>query len=209
MTQRDPAIALLILAKAPEAGFAKTRLIPALGAHTAAELARRLLDHTVEQALQTEAFCHRELCVTPCAQHHAFTPYDGRLALTTQTQGELGSRMHLAFERILQHHDGAILIGTDAPALRAEHLDQAAHDLQQYDAVFVPALDGGYALIGLKQAWSHLFADITWSSAAVMQQTRERLCSLGLRWHEYPAVADIDRAQDLAHLPEHFLQEQP
>ena len=43
--------ALIVFAKAPVAGLAKTRLIPALGAAGAAALAERLLAHAVDAAM--------------------------------------------------------------------------------------------------------------------------------------------------------------
>ena len=55
---------IVIFAKAPVAGLAKTRLIPALGAETAARLARRMLLHTLQEA-SAAAVGPVELCVTP------------------------------------------------------------------------------------------------------------------------------------------------
>ena len=55
---------IVIFAKAPRAGYAKTRLIPALGADGAARLARRMLTHMVNQALDA-GVGPTELCMTP------------------------------------------------------------------------------------------------------------------------------------------------
>src|SRR5690606_656533 len=77
--------AILIFAKAPRAGLAKTRLIPALGPEGAAQLAGRMLEHAVQQAMETGVE-HIELCVTPDASHPAFQAlaqqHDGRLAFS-------------------------------------------------------------------------------------------------------------------------------
>jgi hypothetical protein len=67
--------------------------------------------------------------------------------------------------------------------------------------VFVPALDGGYALVGLTRPAPALFMGMTWSTSQVMARTRERARQAGLHWAELPAVADIDEPDDLLHLP--------
>ncbi len=194
--------ALIVLAKAPVAGLAKTRLIPALGAAGAAALAERLLDHAVAQGMAA-GFEAVELCVTPDGGHPAFQRLAAAhgLALTMQGDGDLGARMQRALARALGGHARALLIGTDAPGLDALRLRQAARALDGHDAVFVPALDGGYALVGLRRPAPTLFADIAWSTATVMAATRERATAAGLRVAELPPVADIDQAADLRHLP--------
>ena len=209
MTPKPLKAALIIMAKAPEAGLAKTRLIPALGPEGAAHLAARLLRHTVQTAMNAKTFSYRELCVTPHVQHPVFdelkSSWPGQaLTLTAQQDGDLGARMRHAFERVLLDHDVAIMLGTDSPDLTAEVLDQSVRELDRHDAVFVPALDGGYALIGLRQVIPTLFADMPWSSDAVMNLTRGRLRESGLSWYEHPPVADIDEPRDLTHLPAWF-----
>ena len=63
-----------------------------------------------------------------------------------------------------------------------------------------PTEDGGYHLIALRHVQAALFAGIDWSTPLVMQQTRERMRALKLRWHELPMRWDIDRPEDLARL---------
>jgi glycosyltransferase A (GT-A) superfamily protein (DUF2064 family) len=105
----------------------------------------------------------------------------------------------------LDQHDRAILIGTDAPCLDASMLQAAALALASHDAVFVPALDGGYVLVGLTQAQPEIFADIPWSTAHVMAETRIRARRAGLQWLELEPVADVDEPRDLEHLPPGWL----
>ena len=113
--------------------------------------------------------------------------------------------MHRALARRLKGRQQVLLIGTDAPALDAATLQDAARALAGHDAVFVPALDGGYALVGLARPGPGLFADVAWSTSRVMEQTRERALDAGVRWVELPAVADIDEPRDLVHLPAAWL----
>ncbi|MEO3690416.1 TIGR04282 family arsenosugar biosynthesis glycosyltransferase [Roseateles paludis] len=196
---------ITILAKAPVAGFAKTRLIPALGPAGAAAVAMQLLDHTVTEALAA-GLGEVRLLGAPDATHPAFKGYAASLRLGAQSSGDLGLRMHTALSDALATHPLALLVGTDAPALDRSLLRSAAKALLRHDAVFVPALDGGYALVGLRgRSWPELFEGMTWSTDRVMADTRARLQRLGLRWHELPAVSDIDEPTDLAHLPEGWL----
>jgi rSAM/selenodomain-associated transferase 1 len=194
--------AVTVFAKAPIAGQAKTRLIPALGAEGAAALAGRLLVRAVEAAAAA-GFETVELCVTPDSGHPLFLQLRQAhgLQLTFQGDGDLGDRMQRASARALQAHQRVLLMGSDLPGLDAAVLRQADTALADHDAVFVPALDGGYGLVGLRAPAPTLFERMVWSRADVMTRTRERAREAGLRLAELPAVADIDEPDDLRHLP--------
>ena len=197
---------VIVMAKAPVPGFAKTRLIPALGAEGAATIAHRLLDRAVEQALAAD-LGGVDLCCAPDSRHAAFARLGGlsRVELSEQADGDLGARMAHAFERWLARAPQVLMMGTDAPALDAALLRHAARALEHTDAVFVPAHDGGYALVGLRRPAPSMFDAMAWSTSTVMARTRERLAAAGLRYAELPAVADIDNAADLVHLPRGWL----
>lgn len=202
-----PRFHLTVLAKAPVPGRAKTRLIPALGEDGAAALAERLLDLALDQALAA-GFDTVELCVTPDADHPAVQRQAARpgLRLSLQGEGDLGARMARALDRALAGGAaGALLIGTDAPALDAARLRAAAQALAQADAVTVPAHDGGYALIGLRRPAPALFEGMAWSTAGVLAATRARAAAAGLRLAELAPLHDIDEPADLVHLPPGWL----
>ena len=191
-------IGIALMAKAPLPGLAKTRLAPQLGAAGAAALAERLLDHAVAQAVAAAPGAVT-LWTAPDDQHPAFLRQQARhgVALRVQPAGDLGVRMLAVFTAAAP----LLLMGTDAPALDAAMLRAAAAALQDHDAVFVPALDGGYALIGLQRQQPLLFTDMPWSTPQVMALTRQRLAAAGLRHAELPPVPDIDEPADLVHLP--------
>ena len=91
-----------------------------------------------------------------------------------------------------------LLIGSDCPALTLDHLRTAADVLRdRAPAVVIPAEDGGYALIGLRTPEPALFSDMPWSTPLVMNETRRRLRTLGLTWHEPVTLWDVDLPQDL------------
>jgi uncharacterized protein len=198
--------AVIVFAKAPVPGLAKTRLAPALGAAGAAALAERMLHHALAQAVAADVG-PVELCAAPDASHPALQAAAAAVGagLTEQGTGDLGLRMHRALARSLTRHGRALLIGTDAPALSAIVLRQASSALHDHDAVFVPALDGGYALVGQRRTDPRWFSDMAWSHDRVMEETRKRLRAAGVRWRELPAVADIDEPLDLVHLPSGWL----
>lgn len=200
--------AIIVFAKAPVPGQVKTRLTPALGAAGAAALAERMLHHALAQA-SSAAIGPVELCAAPDAAHSSLLAAAAACgaSLSEQGPGDLGARMHRALARVLLSHDRALLMGTDAPSLNAAVLRQAARALEANDAVFVPALDGGYALVGQRVAQAPWFLNMTWSHARVMADTRERLLAAGVRWVELPPVADIDEPADLALLPPAWLSE--
>jgi hypothetical protein len=199
--------AIIVFAKAPVAGHAKTRLIPALGAQGAAALAERMMHAALAHAVQAQ-LGPVELCVTPDRTHAAFTAAAQRhgVAITEQGDGDLGQRMSRAFERVLRSQPQALLIGTDAPGLDAAYLRAATQALRDADAVFGPAADGGYTLVGLKQPVPALFLQMRWSHDQVMSHTRVRLAQAGLRHVELPVLHDVDEPADLAHLAAHGIQ---
>ncbi len=190
---------LIVMAKAPVPGFAKTRLIPALGADGAARLAQRLLEHTMLQA-RAAGFDTVTIACAPDTTHAAFASQAG-VARVAQGHGDLGMRMQHQFTRAFDGGAGrVVMIGTDAPALDAAALRRAAQALADTDAVFVPAADGGYALIGLARMLPTLFGDMPWSTCAVMATTRQRLARAAIAHTELPTVHDVDEPADLVHL---------
>ena len=200
---------VIVMAKAPHPGFAKTRLIPALGAQGAALLAQRLLKHALTQAAAA-GLGDVDLCCAPDADDALFAPWSGSdIRFSDQGTGDLGQRMSNAFARWLPQTGQALLMGTDCPGISADVLRLAASALGQTDAVFIPALDGGYALIGLRGCditrFTAIFNDMQWSHPGVMATTRQRLAGAGLAHHELPALPDIDEPADLQHLPPGWL----
>lgn len=199
---------ILIFAKAPVRGFAKTRLIPALGAQGAADLARRLLLHCVDQAVKAHVGTV-ELCVTPdpdqeCWQALALPDV---VVWSSQGQGDLGERMARATARTINRGESAILIGTDCPALSALNLLHASQLLQRKDVVMTPTFDGGYALLGLNHYDDSVFHQMQWSVDTVAQETIRRIATLGWTLHQQATSHDIDIPDDLQHVPPNWRAE--
>ncbi len=203
-TDPVPRIGIAVLAKAPIAGLAKTRLISDLGAEGAAALQAWLLQRTVRTALAAGVGPVSLWC-TPDSRHAAFQACRelGQVDLYRQPDGDLGQRMHVAIAES-PTPDGTLVIGTDCPVLTPTLLRQAAAALAGHEASLIPAEDGGYVLIGLCRAAPQVFADVAWSSERVLDQTRARLREVGWRWAEFAPLWDVDRSNDLEHLATMF-----
>jgi hypothetical protein len=64
------------------------------------------------------------------------------------------------------------------------------------EVVVIPAEDGGYVLIAMRQAYEFLFDGVNWGSEEVMQQTRDKLDEKGVPFVELASSWDIDRLED-------------
>lgn len=184
---------ILVFARAPLPGKAKTRLEPRLGAWGAARLQARFTRQALCTALA--ARCGTvELHGT--RRHTLLVEYARRLGVRFRLQRgrDLGARMHHA----LSLARGAILIGTDCPELRPADLQRAARLLRgPAEVVIAPARDGGYVLIGARRVSPELFAGIEWGGPRVYSDTLQRLERLPYRWRALREMRDIDRPADL------------
>ena len=199
-----PIARLQIFAKPPVVGLVKTRLASAIGDDAALAVYRDLLLRT----LRTAAVARRagvvsdvELWAAPEAPPGALASWgeQHRFTLRTQRGADLGERMAHAARSALADGVPALIIGTDAPDLDIEYLARASAALQVDDAIVGPAEDGGYVLVGLARELP-IFGDMPWSTAQVLERTRERLRVAGARWSELPTSWDVDTAEDYARL---------
>ncbi|OLP17396.1 hypothetical protein BST81_16505 [Leptolyngbya sp. 'hensonii'] len=192
---------LIIFTRYPEAGKAKTRLIPAIGPQGAADLHRQLTEQTLATARTFQQ--QHPLTITV-----AYTGGDEPLMRTwlgpdlnyqQQSQGNLGDRMADAFRVAFATGAGKVVImGTDCPAVTVQHLTKAFQFLAEQDLVLGPAIDGGYYLIGLRTPMPELFQGISWSTEQVLAQTLTIGASLHLTMTLLPPLQDIDQPTDLA-----------
>lgn len=205
MAAADPGtICIIVLARAPQPGAVKTRLIPLLGAEGAAALHVRLVKHTLA-TVRKAALGAVELHCAPDCDDDFFRFCSNRYGvhLVAQRDGDLGARMAAAVSAALAVHARVLLIGSDCPALTARHLRQANQALLDgAPAVLVPADDGGYVLLGLTRSDKRLFEGIAWGSDTVFADTRARLRALGWRSHELETLWDVDRPEDYQRLVE-------
>jgi len=196
-------VSIAILARAPIPGFAKARLIPAIGAHAAAVLQERLTGRTVATALAA-GIGPVTLCCEPDATHDSFLKMVARMKITLrpQPQGDLGARMLAA---VADSAGPALVIGTDCPALTEAHLRSAASAMREgNDVVLIPAENGGYVLVGMRKAQPTLFSNIAWVKSTVLADMRTRIVEQRLMLVERPPLWDVDTEIDLARLEREF-----
>ena len=191
---------LVVFVKAPRPGGVKTRLAQTLGADAACAAYRQLVETLLTHLAPLPSV---ELCFTPADASADINPWlRADWTACPQASGDLGARLHAAFtEHFLADAEHVVIIGSDCPAVTATDIEDAWVALAGHDVVLGPALDGGYALIGLRCAAPTLFSEMAWSTASVMADTRQRLAAAGLRHVELPPLADIDEPADLVHLP--------
>ena len=196
---------IILFAKFPAQGMAKTRLQPALGIEGAAQMAHKLLLHSIEQAVATGFTV--ELCVSPAPTHPCWQALNlpDSLQWSAQAEGDLGLRMLTASQQALACFEQVILIGTDCPSLTTIRIRQAAQQLETQDSVMIPAFDGGYVLFGFKQVAARLFSTIEWSTASVAKVTQQRLAELSWSVALLAPLPDIDEPEDLCYLPNGWL----
>lgn len=192
---------IIIFAKFPAQGMAKTRLQPALGVAGAAQIARKLLLHSIEQAIATGLTV--ELCVSPAPNDPCWQTLNlpQSVQWSAQAESDLGVRMLTASQQALATFKQVILIGTDCPSLSTSQIQRAVRQLETFDSVMIPALDGGYVLFGFKQACASLFSNIEWSTASVATVTQQRIKALNWSLALLEPLNDIDEPADLKYLP--------
>jgi uncharacterized protein len=188
------ALRLVLFARYPKAGAAKTRLIPALGPEGAAAVHRQLTERTL--GVLRECDCPVELHYTG-ADEAAFRDWLGNgFALVPQAEGDLTDRLMAALNPA-----PVIFLGADTPDLSVHHVAQAVTALDTHPVVLGPADDGGYYLIGMKQPMPELLTNMPWSTDQVLPETRRRLTTQGVTPALLETLHDCDRPGDLPHWP--------
>ena len=190
-------IALLLFGKRPAPGRVKTRLARALGDEGAAALAAAFL----RDASRRYAAVPGTVPVLAADEPgDPFWPetFPPPWRIEDQGSGDLGRRLHRAFERELGTYPRAAAIGSDHPALPARDLERF---LGEENAVW-PTRDGGYAAILLSRpaVRARLFETIDWSTDRVLAQTLARATECGLTLTEWAPTDDVDEEADVVRL---------
>ena len=195
-------VRIIIFTKAAQAGFTKTRLIHVLGKQGTANLAKKMLIHTLNQSLEA-GVGPVEMCVTPSPSDPIWQEFTilGEFEYSDQGTGDLGERLSRVTQRVIDRGESLLLIGTDCTQLTATHLQRAKEGLHNFDSILIPATDGGYVLFGLNFFHASLFESIKWSTDTVYAETTERLDTLGRTTKIFPSMNDIDEPKDLKFLP--------
>lgn len=185
---------LVVMAKSPVAGRVKRRLARDIGDVAAIRFYRGILARTVLR-LGADPRWRTYLAVTPdTAMAASCWPSLGNVMRIPQGAGDLGARMQALFDGLPP--GPVIIVGSDIPAIRSSHIAGAFKLLAGSDAVFGPAPDGGYWLVGLKRSPRRLvpFAGVPWSTDKALAATLANLCGKNVAFA--PRLSDVDTKED-------------
>ncbi len=182
---------VIVFARVPRLGTVKQRLAAGIGARAAlrfhaATLARLL------RALRRDGRFRVVLARTPDRGRAA---WPARVAVRPQGGGDLGARMHRAFAA--HSRCRVALVGCDIPALGVADVAACFRALGSAEAVFGPATDGGYWLVGMGvRRPAAPFRGVRWSSEHALGDTVARFAGRGVAMLR--ELRDVDTAADLA-----------
>lgn len=191
---------LVVFVRYPTPGSVKTRLAATLGEESAA----RLYDAFVRDLVGRFSGARFGVRWAVAPPDPGFA---GRFGVSpgsccVQSGDDLGARMGSAFEQHLAGRgDRCVLIGSDAPQLGVERIEEAFARLDEADLVLGPAEDGGYYLIAMKRPFD-VFSDIMWSVGSVFEETEKRAAKMGLEVAHLARDFDVDRIEDVERLRE-------
>jgi uncharacterized protein len=193
---------LILFARFPEPGKVKTRLIPSLGAEGAAREHRLMVEHALTQARAWRVLSGGRLCLAASGgSRWAWRAWLGNdFEFAAQSGEDLGERMHRAADRARRRGaQSVVIVGSDIPGLKPQHMRDAFKLLRKKDLVLGPASDGGYYLVGWKRAAPELFAGVAWGTGRARAQTKTN--ARRLRWStaELALLPDVDSPRDLKH----------
>ena len=179
---------VIVFARTPRLGAVKRRLARGIGAMAALRFYRAQLAATLRAARDP-----RWQLVLAATPDRAGARWPAQVPRQPQGQGDLGARML----RALSRHRRAVLVGSDIPGLSRADLAAAFRALGRADAVFGPAEDGGYWLVGFgPRRPAHPFADVRWSTRHALADTLANFA--GRRVALLRRLRDVDTAADLA-----------
>jgi uncharacterized protein len=201
---------LVVFTRYPEPGKSKTRLIPALGPEGAADLHRKMCEHTLSWArrMRSRSEVSVEFHIDGEGKDRFRKWLGDEVLYRPQGKGSLGARMNRSFQDSFRAGMAkVVIVGTDCPGLCGGLVQEAFLALEENDLVLGPANDGGYYLIGLRKPAEELFKGIPWGTEQVLPRTLRVAQSLGLRTFLLGPLGDVDRPEDL-HLWEEAMKSQ-
>jgi rSAM/selenodomain-associated transferase 1 len=188
---------LIVYAKRPLPGYAKTRLGADIGAEQAAGVYARLLYTYLLDLLNAVADVHIELSVASPTDVPLFEAAFPELMVHPQIEGDLGQRMAGSFAQAFAAGARAVVLtGSDIPGLNGQIVQAAFRALEREPAVVGPVSDGGYYLIGMRAPGAPLFDDIDWGTERVLEQTEALARARGVKLAYIAEQFDVDTVED-------------
>jgi rSAM/selenodomain-associated transferase 1 len=162
---------LVVFLRAPRLGRVKSRLAAGIGAVAALGFHRHASARLLRVMIRDRRW-RVHIALTPDSAARGKRPWPVHAEWRGQGGGDLGRRMARLFQTLPP--GSAVLIGSDIPGVTPAHVATAFRALGRSDAVFGPALDGGYWLVGLRRrprVPRRLFERVRWSSEHALADT--------------------------------------
>jgi uncharacterized protein len=165
---------LILFVRAPAYGSGKRRLARDIGDGAALHFERLMLARLLRRLGRDKRWTIR-IAVAPDRARRRKRLWPRGVPVIGQGGGDLGERMRRALAACPP--GPAVLVGTDIPALGAQHIADAFRVLGRHDLVFGPARDGGFWLIGARRSpWlPQLFGEVRWSSPHALEDVLANL----------------------------------
>jgi rSAM/selenodomain-associated transferase 1 len=189
---------LIVYAKRPLPGYAKTRLGAKIGLDESAGVYARFLYNCLMELVDLPLDeLNIELSLASPEDIPFFELAFPEFQVNAQIGADLGQRFSHSFSTAFENGANAVVvIGTDIPNLDQIIIQSAFRSLEEKEVVIGPDMDGGYYLIGTRDKTATLFQDIDWSSEFVFQQTEHLIQAQGLSIDHLPTLADVDTEAD-------------
>lgn len=190
---------LVIFCKRPTLLQGKQRLAKTIGAERCLELAKSFLNCALEDARMWPG----PVVLSPSSPEDvewATSLLERDHQVLAQPEGDLGFRLQ-SIDTLLRSegHEKIIFIGTDAPALRPGHYEEALREIDCADVVLGPSSDGGVVIMGSSVPWPDLLP-LPWSTEHLGKSLAEICTQQGLRVKSLCPGYDIDVEADLPRL---------
>lgn len=193
----------LVVAKAPVAGLAKTRLGALVGDVVAARLAAAALLDTLDACEQAVGAARVHVAMAgdldAAEQSQELRRRLASYDVFEQCAGGFDVRLAQAHGTVATRAPGAavVQVGMDTPQLDADLLTGAAEDLADHDAVLGPAVDGGWWVLALRDpATAAALVGVPMSTDGTCDHTRQALVAAGLRVGQTAVLRDVDEVDD-------------
>ena len=186
---------LILFAKAPIAGQAKTRLCPPLTPVEAVELHSALLMDIANMLMAFGSSVDVELSTDV-----ATTAWPGlALPRSIQIEGDLGARLLHALEQGLgAGREVVAVLGSDSPSLPSSHITELLGS--RADVTLGPTQDGGFFAIACRAVHREMFSGVRWSSECTLADVVRQASACGLTVALGPSWFDVDVEADLLRL---------
>jgi len=183
---------IALFTKNPKKGKVKTRLGETIGMENSCKLAKAFLKDLITEH---SGRSYELKIFTPTT--FPIQKYTKKNIGVHKQKGEnLGEKMFNAFKQLHKHYEKVIIIGSDMPHLPTKIIKKAIKHLENKDVVLGPTEDGGYYLIGMKEA-NNIFEKVHWSTKTVLQETIKNIKKKKLTYALLSKSYDIDTIKEL------------